>query len=214
MLFRDRGQIGSPPFERVQFGQRREIWHNRPADPGDDSCEPYFKGSPILKRHRRHRGFIVIFGWRVLSTRERTAAIQARCPNCNVEDARLVGKMRRTWFTLFFIPVFPIDRREQVQRVSQCRECKKTFDMPIEQLARRASAGGRSSLADTFPVYNALRERPADGKTMLKLLKMYAQLDELTEAEAAARHFPQAMAADPACGQLLDGIRRGTQKEW
>jgi hypothetical protein len=167
-----------------------------------------------LKRRRRHRGFIVFFGWRVISTREHRPAVQARCPNCNVEDARLIGKVRRPWFTLFFIPIVPISSQSQAQRISQCRECKKTFDLPIEQFARRAGAGagGPSSLADTFPVYNELRDRPADGKTLLKLLKMYAQLGELDEAEAAARHFPQAVAAEPACAHLLEMMRRGAKK--
>ena len=167
-----------------------------------------------MKRRRRHRGFIVIFGWRVISTREHRPAVQARCPSCNVEDARLIGRVRRPWFTLFFIPIVPISSQSQAQRISQCRECMKTFDMPIEQFARRAGAGaGRpQALSDTFPVYNELRDRPTDGKTMLKLLGMYAQLGEASEAEAAARHFPQAMAADPACGQILDMMRRGAKQ--
>jgi hypothetical protein len=160
-----------------------------------------------LKRHRRRTGFIVIVGWRVISRRDGKAVVRARCPHCNVEDAQLIGKVRRAWFTIFFIPIVPLDRHDRAERISQCRECKQTFDMPLEQLARRAGADARSSLSDTIVVYNELRERPKDGKTMLRLLKMYEQMGELSEAEAAARHFPDAIAADPDCGQLLEKMR-------
>lgn len=147
----------------------------------------------------------MIVGWRVISTRDRKPAVKGRCPHCHVDDARLVGKVRRAWFTLFFIPIIPLDRN--ANRVSQCRECKQVFEMPIEQLARRAGTGGSNRLSDTIVVYNELREHPSDGKTMLKLLKMYEQLGELNEAETAARHFPAAMSADASCGILLEKMR-------
>jgi hypothetical protein len=163
-----------------------------------------------VRRRRRRAGFIVVFGWRVICTRERKSQVRGRCPNCRVEDARLIGKMRRPWFTLFFIPVFPLASKSQSHRISQCRECKDLFDMPIEQFARRAGAAARNTFADTILLYNQLRDRPGDGKTMLKLLKMYEAMGEASEAEIAARHFPNAVAADPACAKLLEKMRQAS----
>ena len=143
------------------------------------------------RRTRRRAGFIYIVGWRVLNTREPQASDPRRkCPNCKVADARLIGRVKRAWFTMFFIPILPLDSAERTQRISQCRECLFMFDMPIEQLARKAGAMSRGELADTFAVYNDLREHPNDGTRLFALLKMYQQLQELGEAEAAAATFP------------------------
>src|SRR4051794_28219409 len=145
--------------------------------------------APTRRRCRRHRharrGFIVIFGWRVLSTRERTPPVVATCPNCQAEEARLVGRLRRSWVTLFFIPVLPLESAYRAQRISQCLECRTTFEMPVEQLARKARAGtfgGTANFADAIALYNQLRDRPTDGATMLALLKTYEALREPGEA--------------------------------
>lgn len=159
------------------------------------------------RRRGRRSAFIVIVGWRVISTRERKPEVRAKCPNCGVDDARLIGRVRRAWFTMFFVPIIPLDPADRAQRISQCRECRQMFDMPIEQLARRAGADAARDFSQTIVVYNELRDCPADGAILLKLLRMYDDLNELGEAESAARHFPDAMAAEPACAALLEEMR-------
>jgi len=148
-----------------------------------------------------------IVGWRVISTREAKPPVRCRCPLCGTDDARLVGKLRRRWFTMFFIPVAPLESADEAHRHTQCLECKQLFDQPIEQFARRAGIAGQTDLSQTFPVYNDLREQPDNGELMLRLLSMYRDLNELPEAEAAARHFPLALAANPKCQVILNQMR-------
>jgi hypothetical protein len=156
------------------------------------------------------RGFIYIVGWRVLNRKERKPAMLAKCPNCKVDEARLIGRVRRAWFTMFFIPILPLDPADRAQRISQCCECRQIFEMPIEQLARQAGAMAAADFSATIEVYNELRDQPNNGQIMLKLLKMYEALGERNEAESVARHFPAAMAAEPACAELLERMRGDT----
>jgi hypothetical protein len=162
-------------------------------------------------RGNGRRGFFVIVGYRVIATRENVEPIECDCPLCGTEGAQFVGKIRRAWFTVFFIPIIPLDRIQNASRVSQCRACGKIFDIPIEQMARRArsgSSGGGADFSTAIALYNELRENPADGKRMLRLLEIYEAMDEPGEAEAAARVYPQAMAAEPRCAVVMERIRR------
>ena len=165
----------------------------------------------MKRRAGRRTGFIYIVGWRVLTLKERKPEVRGKCPNCGVEDARLIGKIRRAWFTMFFIPILPLDPIDRAQRLSQCRECHELFDLTIEQLARKAAAGG-GSFGDAIGLYNRLREEPANGQLMLQLLKAYDALGEPGEAEAAARHYPKAVEAEAECGVLLAKMRGGATK--
>ena len=159
---------------------------------------------------RRRKGFIVIVGWRVISTREDKPPVIGTCPQCGVEDAQLIGRVRRAWFTMFFIPLIPLDSAERAQRISQCCACKHLFEMPIEQLARRARAGGGAAdFSTAIALYNTLRDRPDDGRTMLRLLQTYEAMGEVGEAESVAKLFPNAIAADPACETVLRRLRAG-----
>jgi hypothetical protein len=158
----------------------------------------------------RHRGFIVLFGWRTVASRDGSDPIRARCPACQTDDVELVGMIRRQWFTLFFIPVIPIESAQRGQRVTKCKHCKQMFDIPLEQLARRSgdgSYGAGATFADAIAIYNQLREKPDDGNLMLRLLETYAAMNEPAEAEASARHFPKAFAANPQCAQVLARMR-------
>ena len=171
----------------------------------------HMAGDPNRNRQRgSRRGFIVIFGWRVVATRDGSDPVRGRCPACQTEDVELVGMIRRQWFTLFFIPVVPIESAERGQRVTKCRHCRQLFEMPLEQLARRSRCGSyeaSATFADAIAIYNKLREKPDDGNLMLQLLQTYAAMNEPGEAEASARHFPKAFAANPECAQVLQRMR-------
>jgi hypothetical protein len=71
-----------------------------------------------------------------------------------------------------------------------CRPRSRTFD----PLARPLGP---------FAVYNDVREPPTDGRRRLRLPQMDEALAEPAEAEAAARHFPLAMAAEPECAAMF-----------
>ena len=78
-----------------------------------------------------------------------------------------------------------------------CRPRERTFD----PLARQAGSAARPS--GPFAVYNDLREHPTDGRRLLRLPQMDEALAEPAEAEAAARHLPLAMAAEPECAAMF-----------
>jgi hypothetical protein len=150
-------------------------------------------------------GFIIIFGWRVIAPRDGSPPQELTCPECR-EQTRFVGRLRRTWFTLFFIPVLPLDSAEAGERVCQCTACKATFEYPLEQMARKAGVSGKSDWQDAIGLYNHLRDNPADSATLLKLLEAYESMGEPGEAAAAARHFPQAYQASEQCQKALARI--------
>lgn len=83
--------------------------------------------------------------------------------------------------------------------------------MPVEQFARRLRSNILRNRSATFVLYNELREYPEDGQRLLRLLEMYEALGEYGEAEAAARHFPKALAAEPRCLLALGRICEETE---
>ena len=161
----------------------------------------------MRKSRCRRRGSLIIVGWKVISTREAAEPVRCACPACGVADAIFVGRLRRAWFTVFYIPVAPLDPIENAERISQCRECGKLFDVPIEQMAHRARRESGADYAGSIALYNQLRDRPTDGKLMLRLLEVYEAMGELREAEAAARVFPEAFKAEPRCEIVLGRMR-------
>jgi hypothetical protein len=159
---------------------------------------------------RRRAGFFVIVGWRVIATRDGTDPVRATCPSCR-EEADLVGLLRRRWFTLFFIPILPLDPAAEAERICRCNSCRTIFDRPLEQIARRSGAGGSGDGSDwshSIALYNKLRDNPTDSGVMLQLLQTYEAMNEPGEAEAAARHFPGALEADPRCQAVLQRLRK------
>src|SRR5947208_436266 len=98
------------------------------------------------RRSRSHRrGIFIVFGWRTICTREfGVEPLRATCPGCR-EEAELVSLLRRRWFTLFFLPVVPLEPAANAQRLCKCTACKAILDRTIEQLARKSRGGGASA---------------------------------------------------------------------
>src|SRR4051812_15048569 len=88
---------------------------------------------------KARRGFIILFGTRGLSGQDSAPPVDAQCPNCR-QQSTIVGKVYRQWFTLFFIPVFPISGKT---RMSECTRCKAVFRVPVEEFGQRVSAGSQ-----------------------------------------------------------------------
>jgi hypothetical protein len=154
-------------------------------------------------RRRRRSGFFIIFGWRVLALKDAKNPRPFTCPTCEREGL-LISKVRRRWFTLFLLPVLPVDDGEPI---CQCSKCKAIFERPIEQMARSL---GKVILRDwqhSLELYNQLRDNPTDGPSLLKLLECYDAMNESAEAISTARHFPQALASSPEAQTLLARLR-------
>lgn len=72
----------------------------------------------------------IIFGTRGLKhTVSERPVLSNSCPNCN--NGNLVNKLYRRWFTLFFIPMIPLD---VVDRFYQCDSCKSAYNESIKTI--------------------------------------------------------------------------------
>src|SRR4051812_34642524 len=144
---------------------------------------------------RSRRGFIIFFGWRKLLSQRPEPPINTICPSCR-QQSSIVPMQGRDWFTLFFIPIFPISGAKPFVKCTTCQAC---FDIDIEEFRRRISIPDQRGLQQCIALYNTLRESPKDSVLLNRLLEMYAALREFDEALAAGRHFPEALNNSAQC---------------
>ena len=139
---------------------------------------------------RRQRGFILLFGTRAIVSDDRDARpVEAVCPRCQ-QRATIVGKSFRNWFTVFFIPIFPISG---AQRFSQCSNCGAEFPVEARTLGNQVAAAEQQQSQRAIQLYNSLRNSPGNSITLNELMTLYASLNAFGEAISAARQFPQAL---------------------
>ncbi|MEA2735741.1 MAG: hypothetical protein QOE14_2192 [Humisphaera sp.] len=139
---------------------------------------------------RGRRGFILLFGTRAIVRDDpESRPVSAVCPRCN-QRADIVGKTYRNWFTIFFIPVFPISG---AQRFSQCTQCGAQFPVEARQLGTQVAAAEREQSQRAIQLYNSLRNSPGNSITLNELMTLYASLGEFDQAISAARQFPLAL---------------------
>ena len=158
--------------------------------------------TPRSASHRRHRGFIILFGSRAIISNATAAPVQTRCPRCQ-QQTSLVPKSYRTWFTLFFIPVFPISGQTQF---CQCTSCGAQFQVPAEELRHRLAEADRQQNQQAITLYNSLRASPANAVTLNELMTAYASMNEFDQAISAAGEFPQALHASEQCMTTLGRV--------
>ncbi|HEV2293373.1 MAG TPA: zinc-ribbon domain-containing protein [Tepidisphaeraceae bacterium] len=151
--------------------------------------------------HRRH-GFILLFGTRAIESSDGRPPVRTVCPNCN-QTADIVGKSYRQWFTVFFIPVFPISGST---RFSRCTNCDATFEVGAEELSSRVAETQREQSQRTISLYNSLRNSPANSITLNELMTLYAGLGEFDQAISAAAQFPDALNNSEQCMTTLGRI--------
>lgn len=76
----------------------------------------------------------IIFGTRgIKHTVDSSPVLKNKCPNCSNGD--LVNKLYRRWFTLFFIPLIPLD---VVDRFYQCTNCKSAYNENIKKVLQQS----------------------------------------------------------------------------
>jgi tetratricopeptide (TPR) repeat protein len=122
-------------------------------------------------------------------------AIESKCPRCGAEGS-LRGISVRSWFTIFFIPLFPLGRGH---RMTQCSKCNASFAMPPEQFAGAAARADAIQLQRGISMYNSLRASPANSITLNDLMQLYASMGEYTQAVSAAADFPDALNNSEQC---------------
>ncbi|MGD9365098.1 MAG: zinc-ribbon domain-containing protein [Desulfobacteraceae bacterium] len=74
---------------------------------------------------------MIIFGWGRVTNKNYGPTIATNCPNCN-NDTWLQLYRCRTWFTLFFIPVFPYSKKHLLL----CDVCSQGVELKGEQIQR------------------------------------------------------------------------------
>jgi tetratricopeptide (TPR) repeat protein len=149
------------------------------------------------------RGFILFFGTRSIVRDDPEARpVSAVCPRCN-QRADIVGKTYRDWFTLFFIPLFPIGR---AGKFSQCANCGAQFPVEARTLGTQVAAVEREQSQRAIQLYNSLRNSPGNSITLNELMTLYATLNEWDQAIGAARQFPQALDNSEQCMVTLGRV--------
>jgi hypothetical protein len=80
---------------------------------------------------------MIIYGWGRTTTKQYGPAMAMRCDNCNNETWYHFIR-RRTWFTLFFIPIIPYSSKHLLV----CQVCNAGIEMTGEKIekARQLSA--------------------------------------------------------------------------
>jgi len=151
---------------------------------------------------RRRRGFILLFGTRAIEGSDSAQPMRTVCPHCN-QTADIVGRSYRQWFTVFFIPIFPISGKTSFSR---CNNCGSTFQVPASELATRVADTQREQSQRTISLYNSLRNSPANSVTLNELMTLYAGLGEFDQAIGAAGQFPDALNSSEQCMTTLGRV--------
>jgi tetratricopeptide (TPR) repeat protein len=152
---------------------------------------------------RARRGFILLFGTRAITSADHSApSVNTVCPRCS-RQTEMLGKTYRTWFTLFFIPVFPVSGAHPI---SQCRLCGAKFPVSTRELSSRVASSDREQSARAIAMYNSLRNSPANSVTLNDLMTLYASMSEYDQAISAAGQFPQALNNSEQCMTTLGRI--------
>jgi tetratricopeptide (TPR) repeat protein len=129
-------------------------------------------------------------------------AVAAKCPRCGAEDC-LKGLSVRTWFTVFFLPVFPLGRG---QRFTKCTKCQASFAMAPENFAGAAARADARQMQRAIAMYNSLRRSPANCIRLNELMQLYAGMGEFTQAASAAAEFPSAVNNSEQCMTTLGRV--------
>ena len=115
----------------------------------------------------------------------------------------MVGKSYRTWFTVFFLPIFPVSGK---QTFTQCTVCGAQFGLTLDDLRRGLARAESRQNEEAIGLYNSLRASPANSITLNNLMQMYAGMKEYDQAVSAAREFPDALNASEQCMATLGKV--------
>ena len=156
-----------------------------------------------LSSPTRRGGFILLFGARPIESDDTSGPpVRTRCPRCE-QQVDLIAKTSRTWFTFFFLPIFPVSGRT---RFCQCPNCGAQFPAAPEDLRRELDANDRQQSQQAIALYNSLRASPANSVALNQLMAMYASMQEYDQAVAAAGEFPQALNSSEQCMATLGRV--------
>jgi hypothetical protein len=105
---------------------------------------------------------MIIWGWRVRFGKLGEGTFF--CPSCG-GDRHYALKQRRRWFTLFFIPIIPLDRVGEP--FVECTTCKQAYKQSVLTMPTSATLGNDIVLALRESLVWMLRE--ADGASAARV---------------------------------------------
>ena len=155
-----------------------------------------------MRKLPHRRAFILLFGTRNLISNGLADPIEARCPRCGA-NVKLIEKFVRPWFTMFFLPVFPVGK---ARPFTQCTNCNAAFSMPPQQLIDQVMKVDARQSERAIGMYNSLRSSPANSVTLNELMQLYASMNEFDQAISAAADFPQALNNSEQCMTTLGRV--------
>ena len=148
-------------------------------------------------------GFILLFGSRNRVSDDSSAQpVQTQCPRCS-QMSTLRPRRYRTWFTIFFIPVFPISGSTPF---TQCSNCNAQFPVTADQLRQSLASADQQQNQRAISLYNSLRASPANSVTLNELMLLYASLNDFNAAISAAGEFPDALNNSEQCMTTLGRV--------
>ena len=129
-------------------------------------------------------------------------SVSAICPQCG-RRADILPRRSRHWFTLFFLPLFPISGSKPF---SQCSQCGAQFPLEAHQLGDQVAASEQQTSQRAIALYNSLHNSPGNSITLNELMGLYASMQEYDQAISAARQFPQALESSEQCMVTLGRV--------
>jgi tetratricopeptide (TPR) repeat protein len=144
----------------------------------------------------------LLFGSRTIISTDGSPAVRTHCPRCN-QEGEFLAKSYRTWFTVFFIPIFPVSSRTSF---TQCPHCGAQFPFSGEELRDRVSVAGQQQNQRAIALYNSMRNSPANSITLNELMTVYATMQEFDQAISAANTFPDALSSSEQCMTTLGRV--------
>jgi hypothetical protein len=122
---------------------------------------------------------VIIFGYRGGKRKDLGEALPMRCPRCN--NATFYRYMTVTsWFSLFFIPVIPLKRRDYLV----CPVCTRALELRKDQ---REMA---SRLVELTTKYRAGEIAEPDYQAQLRALTGAGQMGQAALPETPAAELP------------------------
>jgi tetratricopeptide (TPR) repeat protein len=162
---------------------------------------PLRNNTDIRKSMGRRKGFFIFFGTRNMIS-STGPAVTAVCPRC-AKQGGFENKAARTWFTLFFIPVFPMGASRPF---CQCQNCQAQYKGSAEALGKKTAVSQQQLMQRAIQMYNSMRASPSNSVTLNNLLLLYLQIGELNQAISAANEFPDALNASEQCMTTLGRV--------
>lgn len=160
-------------------------------------------GAIDMRRTRfGRRGFILLFGARSIVSNTAGHDQTLTCPRCG-RATQMLAKSVRTWFTVFFVPVFPISGRKEF---TQCAACGAQFAVSPQELQRSVSDADQQASQQAIGLYNSMRAPPANAVTLNQLMSLYASIKEYDQAISAAAEYSQALTSSEQCMATLGRV--------